>query len=164
MSRQIVIDSLSFAREAGLLKGELRIDSLARVLDLLVDSSGVLTYRVEGRLGPLGRSQLLLQVDGVLVLRCQRCLETVAYPLTMSSLLEFVDNEDDLTQEEMEDDSKDFLVEQKELDVLALIEDEIILSLPSAPRHESCTLPGTGHGSAEASPFSVLTGLKGRVQ
>lgn len=81
----------------------------------------------------------------------------------MRSLLEFVDNEDELTQEEIEDDSKDFLLAQKELDVMALIEDEIILALPSAPCHESCVMPMAGQKSAKISPFSVLTGLKGKA-
>jgi uncharacterized protein len=163
MSQRIVIDSLAFAREAGSLQGDLRIASLTRALDLLADSAGHLAYRVEGRVGPGNRPQLQLQVDGMLSLCCQRCLEGVEYPLAVRSLLEFVENEDDLTQEEIEDDSRDFLPAQKELDVAALIEDEIILALPTAPRHESCALPKAGQGSAKISPFSVLTGLKGKV-
>lgn len=163
MSQQIVIDSLAFAREAGSLQGDLRIAGLTRMLDSLADSVGCLSYRVEGRVGPRNRSQLLLQVDGVLSLRCQRCLEGVEYPLEVRSLLELVEDEDDLTQEELEDDSRDFLPAQKELDVAALIEDEIILALPSAPRHENCAMPEVGQGTAKASPFSVLMGLKGKA-
>ena len=94
---------------------------------------------------------------------CQRCLEGVDYSLKVRSLLEFVDDEEDLTQEDLEDDSKDFLTAQSELDVVALIEDEIILELPSAPRHESCALPDTGQGSGRVSPFSVLQGFKGKA-
>ncbi len=163
MSQPILIDSLAFGRGAQSLQGDLLVADLARVLDLLVDSTGRLAYRVEGRIGPRGRSQLFLQVDGVLSLCCQRCLEGVEYPLAVRSLLEFVDDENDLTQEEIEDDSKDFLPAQKELDVVALIEDEIILALPVAPHHESCVMPQAGQGSAEISPFSVLTGLKGKA-
>lgn len=163
MSQPILIDSLAFARGAQLLQGDLLVADLTRVLDSLADSAGRLAYRVEGRVGPRGRSQLLLQVDGVLSLCCQRCLEGVEYPLAVRSLLEFVDDENDLTQEEIEDDSKDFLPAQKELDVVALIEDEIILALPVVPHHESCVMPQAGQGSAEISPFSVLTGLKGKA-
>jgi hypothetical protein len=39
------------------------------------------------------------------------------YPIQVRSLLEFVDSDDDLTQEELEDDSRDFLPNQKDLDV-----------------------------------------------
>jgi uncharacterized protein len=162
MSKRIVINSLAFARDAGSLQGELPIASLTRLLDKLVDSTGSLSYRVAGRLSPRNRPQLLLQLDGVLTVCCQRCLEGVDYPVAVRSVLEFVDDED-LTQEEIEDDSKDFLPAQSELDVLALIEDEIILDLPSAPRHESCALPDTGQGTGKISPFSILKSLKGKA-
>ena len=163
MSKRIVINSLAFARDAGSLQGELPIASLTRLLDKLVDSAGSLSYRVSGRFGPRNRPQLLLQLDGVLSVCCQRCLEGIDYPIAVRSVLEFVDDEEDLTQEEFEDDSKDFLPAQSELDVVALIEDEIILDLPSAPRHESCALPDMGQGAGRVSPFSVLKSLKGKA-
>ena len=163
MSQRIVIDSLAFARDARSLQGELPIAGLTRVLDLLADSAGQLSYRIEGVMGPRNRAQLQLQLDGVMSVCCQRCLEGVDYSLKVRSLLEFVDDEEDLTQEDLEDDSKDFLTAQSELDVVALIEDEIILELPSAPRHESCALPDTGQGSGRVSPFSVLQGFKGKA-
>lgn len=163
MSQQIVIDSRSFARDAGVLEGSLPIASLTRVLDVLVDSIGTLSYRVEGRRGSRDRAQLLLRVEGGLSLRCQRCLEGINYPLEVESVLELIDDESDLTQEELEDDSRDFVPAQKELDVAALIEDEIILALPVAPRHENCAVPGAEQGTGKLSPFSVLAALKGKA-
>lgn len=163
MSQRFVIDCVSFAREARSLHGELPIGELSRVLDMLVDSKGMLSYRVEGKIGAHNRPQLLLQLDGSMMIRCQRCLEGIEYPLEVRSVLEFVGDEEDLTQEEIEDDSRDFLPVQSELDVVELIEDEIILDLPSAPRHESCALPETGQGEGRISPFSMLKGLTGKV-
>ena len=74
MSQRIVIDSKVFARDASLLQGELPVESLGRVLDLLVDSGGSLQYRVEGLLDPRNKPQIKLWIDGDLSLRCQRCL------------------------------------------------------------------------------------------
>ncbi len=159
-----VIDSQVFAREGGSLQGELPVAALTRLLDLLAASDGSLTYRIQGRMGPCKRPQLLVEVDGVLSLCCQRCLEAIDYPIEVRSLLEFVDNDGDLTQEELEDDSRDFLPDQKELDVAVLIEDEILLALPLAPRHDHCVLPGAAPGSANVSPFSVLAGLQGKAE
>ncbi|MBL8416096.1 MAG: DUF177 domain-containing protein [Propionivibrio sp.] len=164
MSQGIVINSRSFAREASSLQGELPIAGLTRVLDKLVDSEGSLSYRVVGGVGSHNRPQLLLQLDGVLSVCCQRCLEGIDYTVELRSLLELVDDEDDLTQEEIEDDSRDFLPAQGELDIVALIEDEIILNLPSAPRHESCALPETGQGTGIISPFSILKDVRGKAE
>lgn len=163
MSQRIVIDSSSFARESRSQQGELLITDLPRVLDLLSDSAGSLRYMLDGRLSPQGRPQLFLQLDGVLSVCCQRCLEGIKHPVEVRSVLEFV-KEEDLTQEEIEDDSRDFLPAESELDVVALIEDEIILSLPPAPRHDSCVLPDSGQNAALLSPFSVLKSFMGKTQ
>ncbi|MEZ7910666.1 MAG: YceD family protein [Propionivibrio sp.] len=164
MSQRIVIDSLSFAREARILEGELPVAGFERIQDGLTENVGVIRYRIEGGLGERNRPQLHLQLDGVLSLCCQRCLEGIEYPLQVSNVLEFVGNEDELTQEEIEDDSRDFLPAQSEVDVVALIEDEIILDLPSAPRHESCVLPASAQDNPEDSPFAVLKGLRSKAQ
>ena len=163
MSQRLVIDCPSFAREAKSLQGDLPIASLTRTLDLLADSAGVIGYRIEGRMGERHRPQLILRVEGVLSLSCQRCLEGISYPLRLENTLEFVVDEEDLTQEEIEDDSRDFLPAQAEVDVLALIEDEIILGLPSVPRHECCALPERAREMQPSSPFSVLGSLKGKA-
>ena len=164
MSQRIVIDCLSFAREARVLQGELPVAGFERIQDGLTQNVGAIRYRIEGRLGKRNRPQLHLQLDGVLSLCCQRCLEGIEYPLQVSNVLEFVGNEDELTQEEIEDDSRDFLPAQSEVDVVALIEDEIILDLPSAPRHESCVLPASAQDNPEDSPFAVLKGLRSKAQ
>jgi len=161
MSRRVLIDTLAFGRERGVLDGDLAVSSLTRLRDALTESSGTLTYHVEGGVGCDGRSQLSLAIGGSLSLCCQRCLEALDYPLDLHSLLEFVDDEHDLTQEELEDDSRDFLPNQKELDVVELIEDEILLALPTVPRHDSCRLPaGSDAASGKVSPFSVLAATR----
>ena len=164
MSQRVVIDSLVFAREGRSLQGELPVAGLVRVLDLLTDPAGKISYRLDGQLGSRNEAQLVLRIDGTLSLRCQRCLEGIDYPVKVCSLLELVKDEEELTREEIEDDSKDILVVQKELDVVELIEDEIILALPPAPRHESCALPEGVQNVEKVSPFSVLKGLKGKAQ
>jgi uncharacterized protein len=160
MSQQIVINSLSFAREGRSLEGELPLSGLERLQDLLADVSGTVRYSLQGRTSRQGKPQLLLNVEGLAPVVCQRCLELYAYPLSIASALELIADEAEISQEELEDDSRDFLVAQKEMDVAALIEDEIILALPSAPRHEECELPGSSERGTKVSPFAALSALK----
>ncbi|WP_153115658.1 YceD family protein [Rhodocyclus tenuis] len=162
MSQQIVIDSLAFVQEAGSLQGELRIAQLSRTHDWLAQTSGAVAYRVSAVSGERGQSQLKIEVDGVLQLRCQRCLEAMEYSLQLNSRIELVSSEAEITQEELEDDSRDYLPAQQELDVVALIEDEIILALPFAPRHESCSVPLAGPRTSKVLPFAALAALKGK--
>ena len=160
MSQQIVINSLSFAREGRSLQGELPLSGLERLQDVLADVSGTVRYSLQGRVSRQGKPQLLLDVEGLAPVVCQRCLGLYAYPLLIASTLELIADEAEISQDELEDDSRDFLVAQKEMDVAALIEDEIILALPSAPRHEECELPGSSERGTKVSPFAALSALK----
>ena len=80
MSQQVVIDSLAFARDAGLIEGELPVADMPRAHDMLAEVGGSVRYRLQGRVSAKGEPQLLLQLDGFLPLRCQRCLERMDYP------------------------------------------------------------------------------------
>ena len=166
MSQQIVINSLEFARDGEILEGFLSISDLPRLHDLLASVEGQVKYRLAGSLGPNREPQLELQAEGALMLRCQRCLEGVAHVLDVDGLLELVDEEAELSsealQENLEDDFRDFIPAQKDLDVVSLIEEEILLSLPVVPRHDNCVLPDSGKAAAKDSPFAVLAGLKGK--
>lgn len=160
MSQQIVINSLSFAREGRSLQGELPFFDLERLQDVLADLSGTVRYSLQGRVSRQGKPQLSLKVEGTAPVICQRCLGLYGFPLSIASTLELLADEADISQDELEDDTRDFLVAQMEMDVAALIEDEIILALPAAPRHEECELPGSSERGTKVSPFAVLSALK----
>ena len=162
MSQRIVINCLVFAREARVLSGELPIVNLARLHDSLSGTEGYLSYHIKGRINEYNKPQLILCLKGVLLLRCQRCLEEINFPLALNNVLEFADDWMDLTQEEIEDDTRDFLALRDELDAIELIEDEILLGLPLAPRHQNCALPAIGQGMHDDSPFAVLKNFKSK--
>ena len=157
-----ISDSFAFAREGRVLEGTLAVSSLERLQDLLAEASGELTYRIEGLKGERGQSMLHLVVGGEIPLACQRCLEEIHFELDVDSLLELVPADVELSQEELEDDTRDFLPVAGELDVAELVEDEVLLALPVAPRHERCGFPGAAHAGERINPFAVLDGLKGK--
>lgn len=164
MPQQIVINSLEFAREGRVLSGELPFSALPRVAESLLDSAGLLSYRLAGKLGANGEPLLQLSVHGLLAVQCQRCLERMDSPLDVEALYELRDDVEALTQDDLEDDSRDFLPIERAMNVLALIEDEVILAIPIAPRHEDCSPPATRHDDGAASPFAVLTALGKKPQ
>jgi uncharacterized protein len=105
---------------------------------------------------------LHLTVSGVIPLACQRCLKAIPFNLDVDNLLEIVPEGSDMSQDELEDDTRDFLPVAGELNLAELVEDEILLSLPVAPRHEKCGLPGAADAGERIHPFAVLAGLKGK--
>jgi len=157
-----ISDSFAFAREGRVLQGTLAISSLERLQDMLAVGSGEVTFRIEGLKGERGQSLLRLEVGGIIPLACQRCLEAIHFQLDVDSLLELIPADAELSQEELEDDTRDFLPVAGELDVAELVEDEVLLALPVAPRHERCGLPGAADAGERINPFAALHGLKGK--
>ena len=135
---------------------------LERLHDLLVEVVGEVTFRLRGFKGERGEPMLQLEISGLLPLVCQRCLDAVPYDLDVDSQLELVPEGAELSEDELEDDTRDFLPVERELDVAELVEDEILLALPVAPRHEKCGLPGAADAGERINPFAALSGLKGK--
>lgn len=162
MSQQLTLDCFAFVRSGNVLERTVPLSALDRLHDVLASQLGEVSYRLQGSKGERGQAQLRLHVRGHLALACQRCLEAVDFPLEIDNLLELVPEGVELSQDELEDDSRDFLSVDGPLDVVALVEDEILLALPVAPRHEKCDLPGSKAAGERISPFSVLAGTKGK--
>ncbi len=138
------------------------MSQLERLHDVLAAVDGVVGYRIEGFKGQRGEPMLQLTVQGSLQLACQRCLEAVPFELDVDSLLEIIPEGSEMSQDELEDDTRDFLPVVRELMVADFVEDEIILALPVAPRHEKCGFPGAADAGERPNPFTVLDGLKGK--
>jgi len=151
-----------FAREGRVLEGILAVSGLERLHDLLVEVSGNVSFRLRGFKSERGELMLHVQVGGMIPLACQRCLKAIPFELDVDSLLEIVPEGADMSQDELEDDTRDFLPLAGELYVAELVEDEILLALPVAPRHEKCGLPGAADAGERINPFAVLAGLKGK--
>lgn len=164
MLGQVVIDGLEFARKGGALRGTLDLGSLERLRDSLASAEGAIEYAIQGVQNPGGRPMLRLAVTGTLQLRCQRCLGPLTYPVNLTSAFlllrdesEFADLADEL------DDTADGIVAQPRMDVAAMVEDEIILGLPYAPRHPQgeCAAGAAGDQAAgRESPLAALARLR----
>ena len=156
------IDSLDFARQGGELRGELPVAELPRLQDMLADPQGKVSFEVYGLLDKSGKPALQVKLDGQCVLRCQRCLEGYTHPLHLSSRLYLVREERPLDESALVDEGPDSIVADAHLDVLALLEDEILLSLPFAPKHPSgdCRSETKSQIEPSRNPFAILSGLK----
>ena len=155
-----VIDGLEFARSGGVLDRRLALAGLPRLADLLTTTESFLSVRLEGWRDDQGKSWLQLDVAGEPVLCCQRCLGGVKFPLAIKSRLQLIAPGEDWPDDDLEDDSADAIAAEGELNVLSLIEDEVLLALPIAPRHEHCESPLANASEHGSSPFSALAALK----
>lgn len=136
MSAQTVIDSLEFAQAGRELRGNLPVADLARLRDCLYDTTGSVDFVMKGGHDDRKQPVLALEIRGLLHLQCQRCLKQMDYPLRLSCVLGLVRPGENPAATDADPDAVDCVEASPELDVAGLIEDEILLSLPFAPRHE----------------------------
>lgn len=166
MSRQAecrlpqVVDGLSFAREGAAVAGVVPVAALPRLLDGLANSDGCLSCRIVGSRDAEGKSWLTLDVSGTLNLVCQRCLKGLAFPVDIRSHLLLVPDGQSWPDEELTEDGFDAITAEKEMALMSLIEDEVLLALPIVPRHDSCETALPVVEVQEPSPFAVLAKLK----
>lgn len=127
-------DSLHFARTGASESGALDVEMLPRLADSLRPEDGAVQYQLSGAT-ERGRPVLRLEVSATLRLVCQRCLGEYVHVLSLRSVLPVARDNAELARWEREDPLLDALVAERRMDLAALVEDEILLSLPAVPRH-----------------------------
>lgn len=157
-----VINSPEFARKGLEIHGTIAVSQFSRLREYLSADGNDVDYRLAGDVDARGRSRLQLQVAGGLPLICQRCLEAFEFKLNIASSFIIVADEESIPPEADERDDEDYLVADTEMLVMALIEDELLLALPLAPKHddEQCAASTPLNELKKPSPFAVLKALK----
>lgn len=161
-ARNPVIDGFHFAEVEGSLSVVWPIARFGRVQDLLSSDAGELVCVLNGCRDESGRPCLRVGVTGTLQLACQRCLGGLTFPLAIDSTLLLARSEAEIDARPMEPEGPDSIVAGKEMNVLELLEDEILLAIPVAPRHERCSDAGASNEDGTVSPFADLRTLLGR--
>jgi len=165
---RVIIDPRQFGRERATASGSIAAATLGRLAELLYDAGAggqqgnMIHYRVTGHVTPKDQPALRLEVNGELDLRCQRCLERLRLPLALQREIVLVAGADEFAQSEDEPESVDTIPAASRIDLRDLVEEEIILALPLAPRHAAgeCELSAAEELPASDSPFAALARLK----
>ena len=109
-----------------------------------------------------------LRAAAVVPLTCQRCMGTVQTPLAVDQWYRFVATEE-IAMAEDDESEEDLLVLEPQFDLLAVLEDELLMALPLVPMHEHCpvapvlsagTLEEPDEAGEKPNPFAVLAQLK----
>ncbi len=113
------------------LEGRLAWRRLNRLAELLSDPAGEFSYRLLFGCDAQGRVELTGALAGEASVLCQRCLQPMPWRFELPLRLQLVHSE----VEEAASRSECLVVQDGMLNPQALIEDELLLALPSAPRH-----------------------------
>ena len=159
-----LIEPRRLARQSRSLKGQVSGDRCERLPEM-VERIQPLQVSLDFFEDDQGQCCMQGEISTAVTLVCQRCLEPVEIVVTAKPDVLVVRSEDQVHGRE-----SDFLVVADELtDLIALLEDEIILGLPLVAMHppEDCHFPtaeeqleeSVGEGSKD-NPFKILASLK----
>jgi uncharacterized protein len=169
------LDVKAFAEATAELAGEERLGDHPR---LMAETGGrgsdaALAWSVSGELRNPAHVHpeiwLHLEASSVLSLICQRCLAPVEVAVQVERPFRFVQDEA-IAMAEDDSSEEDLLALSRSFDLMELIEDELLMDLPVAPRHEVCPVPvtlavadeGFEEPAERENPFALLQRLKTR--
>jgi len=187
MSRQLpdLIDPLQIAEKGQEMIGQVDISRMFRIKDSLTSSEGCLDVYLRFAKDETGQPFVKGTIKGELQLDCQRCMSPMAWRLDGAFCLAFLRSEAQI--EHLAEHYEPFLLPEDKVKLIELLEDEIILQLPQAPRHEISQCPAgqtnyefgnaalaqtqrsepkplspsdAANSSKKPNPFSVLATLK----
>lgn len=160
-----LIDAFEYSRLKEHREGDIAVLNLARFSEDLADKSGSIHWSLQGGTDTIEHPQLKLSVFGEVRLMCQRCLHPFAFDIASESVLILAKDEAraDEIDALLNDDAIDVIVGSKTLNVIELIEDEALLTIPLSPKHVVCPDQATLDvlkGAKKPSPFAMLKEIK----
>jgi len=177
MSREFAarrLDVKGFAEDGRAISGEQPVQKHERLMAETQGRGGEspVTWSATGELRNPGHVHpevwLHLKANAVLSLTCQRCLGPVEVAVAVERSFRFVPDED-MAAAQDEESEEDVLALSRSFDLVELVEDELLMELPLAPRHEVCPEPVKlavadeefeASSSARENPFAMLGKLR----
>jgi len=147
--RQISLRTLdigSFITDQSSLEGQTSVAEFERLASGLAPGFdlaevGPVRWTAHGRVaaerGGASQMWLDLSVQAALPWECQRCLKPVIIAVEIEHSIRFVAGEDTAAQLDAESED-DVLALSRQIDLLGLLEDELIMEQPIVPRHDTC--------------------------
>lgn len=127
------VDHRKLASERARLTGEIAIGQLSRFSEYLASGRGEVGIELQFRRGKGQRTLITGKVTTEVVLTCQYCLEQMTMPVTADINVLVVDSTETLLALPQGQDG--VVCETEMLTLTDVLEDELIVSLPMAPKH-----------------------------
>ena len=165
------VEPYKLAARAERLEGLMALADFSRLTDEVGAQVGDVRVTLDFAIDAQGRRVIRGRLEAELQLPCRRCLSPMAQQIESDFLLGMVTS--DALAAELPSTHEPVLVEDEQLNLLTVVEDELILSLPQVVYHDEadCEVSrdqltsgedAAASGEPAASPFDVLRHLKGK--
>jgi len=154
-------------------EGSIALQNLHRLAPLLASTEGEVDFTLEFDRDLERRRRIRGHITAKLVVTCQRCIHDM--PLDVDNQFQLSPVKGPQEAENLPSEYDPLLLDDDMLNLLDLVEDELILAIPPAPRHaeEHCTMDlakinnqvdplwaAAKQEVAKDSPFAALAGFK----
>ena len=156
------IDPWRLSEQGLLYTGVVELTDFPRLAPLLIRLQGKVGYAFRFSRDGLGRPRIAGHAEATLWQTCQRCSQPVAIPVDSDFQLVVVEGLDEAAA--LDDAWDPLMADNAKINLLDLLEDELLLSLPVVARHEECHAWQYDDEPIAAeereSPFRILQKLK----
>ncbi len=154
----MLINNIEFASSQQIIEQEIEISQFKRAQELLDSLTGLVSFKLSGEVWD-DKPALNVLIYGKISTLCQNCLNPVEVTLRHSGIVPIFSSESELDEALFGENpiAPDGVAADPQFDVLDFIEDEIIMLLPLAPKHEECV--GVSYNDGGNNPFGMLKQL-----
>lgn len=144
------------------LQGVLPIAGLQRLADTVVSTAGEIRYQLYSDTNRLLCPTLRVIIEGTLEILCQRCMMPMFFQVSIDTKLTIFSSDAEVDAAERDNPDIEGVVIVGDLDVVGLIEDELILSVPYVATHIECESDANVAYTDKINPWSTLASLKNK--
>ena len=157
------LNPLRLAKAGERLEGDIQLDSMERIADMLLDNKGLLHYCLVFGIDDSGTNYVESEISTQLRMKCQRCLEPVTVDIHKQTLLGIVGSKTEA--EALAVEFEPLVLEDGVFKIKDLVEDELLLAIPFSPSHPREQCNGTTeldrlNAETTVKPFASLASLK----
>ena len=157
------LNPLRLAKAGERLEGDIQLDSMERITDMLLEHKGLLHYCLAFGVDDSGIHFIESEIRAQLLMKCQRCLESVTIDIDKQTMLGIVKNKEEA--ESLATKYEPFFLDDGEFNLKEFVEDELLLAIPFSPLHSEEQCSGTMeldriNAESKINPFAALASLK----
>ena len=132
----VEINPFRYVEQRRELSGVMPLVDMSRLADMALGASGDFQVELIFGLSETHLPRVTGMLQGQLLMECQRCLQPMTLTIKHPIAIVFTRSETDRRPEEAGYES--WVVEDDSLFLRDFVEDELLLSMPLIPRHDSC--------------------------
>jgi uncharacterized protein len=130
------VNPFKLVEQGRCLAGVMPLQQLPRLVGVVLAGSQDVAVTLDFTRSVGGRPMIKGHIRGNVVLECQRCMQPVTIPLDVPVEVALTTFESDERPEQ--EGLEAWLIEDERLFIQDFVEDEILLALPLAAKHEQC--------------------------